>query len=75
MLLREFVKVNGIPKITIMQGKGRKFADVSIDGDIQRLFFSQDVDLKKELYINEGVHEALWIGNNQGAKEVGEISF
>ncbi len=75
MLLKEFMKVNGIPKLSVLQGKGRKFADVSIDGGVQRLLFSQDADLKKELYVQEGVHNALWIGNNQGAKVVDEITF
>ena len=74
MLLQDFKKQNGISDITVLQGQGRMFADVVTKGGNQeRLFFSKDCSLTKPMYVNEGVHGVLWVGNNTGAKEVAVI--
>ena len=70
MSLQEFKQQFHIPTINVMKGQGRMFADVNIEGKMERLFFSSEVDLKKPLFVSKGVHDAFWVGNNSGSEMI-----
>ena len=75
MTITEFKQQHGVQgKVKVLKGKGRMFADM-IDkaGNLIRLFCSEDCDLKKPLFVNMGEHNALWVCNNCGSTEVGEL--
>lgn len=74
MTFEEFKRQNGIKSIEVRKGSGRAFADyMTSEGTIERLFFSQDADLKKPLFVNRGVHDALWVGNKQSAEVIATL--
>lgn len=74
MTFEEFKRQNGIKSIEVRQGNGRAFADfMTSDGTIERLFFAEDADLKKQLYVNRGKHDALWVGNKQSAEVIATL--
>lgn len=64
LTLEEFKKKNGISSIPVMRGTGRMFAEVIINGKVEKLFFTKQTDLKKPLFVSKGTHDALWVSNN-----------
>lgn len=63
-----FKEMNGIDKIRIMKGDGRMYGDTVVG----RVYFGENVDLKKPLMVAKGKWEAYWVFNTK-AIEVGEV--
>lgn len=63
-----FKQMNGIDKIKVMKGEGRRYGDTVVG----RIYFAEECDLKKPLLIAKGKYNSYWVFNTKSV-EVGEV--
>lgn len=60
--LAQFKIRMGVDTIQLLQGSGRKFANLP---NGEKLFVGENTDLSKPLFVIKGVHDANWLSNSE----------